>query len=86
MTANILRGCAAESCDRTFRQEHGGAVPGGPFPGTHAESGDVRLCEHGKVWLYTRTEGWSIDLWVRLHPLASPIRYRRALRALERAR
>lgn len=83
---NILSGCAATSCHRTWHFEYGASVPGGPFPGTHARAGDVRRCEHGKVWLFHRLapHGSWFDMWERIHPLSEPIVYRRAIRALAR--
>lgn len=85
MSANILRGCAATDCHRTFHFEHGGALPGGPFPGTSGKPGDVRRCEHGKVWRYRRTEtgGSWIDVWERVSRFWEPFVYRRAIRALD---
>lgn len=74
-------------CSRTFRHEHGSALPGGPFPGTAAEPGDVRRCEHGRIWCYRETN-WGltaasgIDVWEQLAWWWEPIRYARAVRAL----
>lgn len=73
-------------CARTFRGQHGAALPGGPFPGTQGEPGDVRRCEHGRVWAFdeprSRFEWPTFDLWESLGPLSTPIRYRRAVRSL----
>ena len=74
MTASILRGCRAANC------AHECWRPG-------AGPGDVRRCEHGKVWLYDReVEGRFFNTlirWRRVHPLWEPITYRRAVRALK---
>ncbi len=78
MSANILRGCDAANCDRTFALEHGAALPGGPFPGTCASRGDVRVCEHGKVWIFVYCEGYRIDVWRRVSRFLEPLTYRRA--------
>ncbi len=86
--ANILtdRQTCARECSSTWRHEHGASVPGGPFPGTMAEPGDVRRCEHGKYWQFDRTSVGTFftthDLWRRLHPMLSPIAYVRARKAL----
>lgn len=72
-------------CRKTWRQEYGGAVPGGPFPGTYAQPGDVRVCEHGKYWEYapdaTPPGDYTFDHWRRLD-WATPIRLHRAKTAL----
>ncbi len=80
------RGCRHE-CQTTWRWEHGASVPGGPFPGTMADPGDVRRCEHGRVWVATGRVAKSYfftehDVWERLTTWGSPLRYRRAVRAL----
>lgn len=86
-TANIRTagGCRRE-CRSTWRYEHGGAQPGGPFPGTLGSQGDVRRCEHGRLWLFNRTRrdgfGNRHDEWTRLRWWLSPLRYRRAVAAL----
>lgn len=82
MSANILRGCAASGCDRTFTSEHGGALPDGPFPGTFGSDGDVRRCEHGHIWTFVGREGYRIDTWRRVSRFWEPITYRRAITAL----
>lgn len=68
-------------CARTFHREHGEALPGGPFPGTWGEPGDVRRCEHGRIWGFAST-GTFIDLWEPVSVFWTPIRYLRAARAL----
>jgi hypothetical protein len=86
MSANVstAREVCERECARTFHGEHGGALPGGPFPGTNGHEGDVRRCEHGRVWefepqvLYTA----GIDVWRLISPWWEPLRYRRAVRAL----
>lgn len=83
MSANVLRGCDAARCHRTFAHKHGGALPGGPFPGTNGKDGDVRRCEHGKVWAFVRCEGYRIDVWRRLSRFWEPLAYRRAAAALD---
>lgn len=42
--------------------------------------GDVRRCEHGRLWLYRW--GAFINYWSRLRPWLNPLAYRRAVRAL----
>lgn len=73
-TANVRtpRQRCHDTCSRTFRHEHGASVPGGPFPGTLADPGDVRRCEHGRLWTfdpYTSRGDYRIDHWRRLYPL-----------------
>ena len=80
--SNILRGCAAERCHRTFTHEHGGALPDGPFPGTMGSQGDVRRCEHGKVWIFVGCEAYTIDVWREVSRFWEPITYARAVRAM----
>ena len=84
--ANILtsRQQCRRECSRTFHFEHGGALPGGPFPGTAGDPGDIRRCEHGRMWRFVGTErgGNWIDLWEPLSPVWNPIAWRRARRAL----
>jgi hypothetical protein len=74
----------ASKCSRTFRGEHGQAVPGGPFPGTQAEEGDVRRCEHGRIWAYVKQtpNDYTIDHWEQLSRFWNPVRFARAARAL----
>ena len=76
--------CARE-CRKTWRNEYGGSVPGGPFPGTHAQPGDVRRCDHGKYWEYapdaTPLGDYTFDHWNRLD-WSTPIRLHRAKSAL----
>lgn len=62
-------------CGRTFRQIH---------EATWGEPGDVRMCAHRRVWIFREEERVHIDVWERLNPLTSPIRYVRAVRALRR--
>lgn len=82
MSANVLRGCDATACHRTFTADHGGAVPGGPFPGTFGSKGDVRRCEHGRVWIFARSEAYRIDIWRPVSRFWEPVIYRRAIREL----
>lgn len=81
MTANVLKGRCAYDCQRTWHSEHGGALPGGPFPGTGGGPGDVRRCEHGRLWIYKATDH-PMDYWRRLSWFWEPITYRRAQAAL----
>ncbi|WP_280499386.1 hypothetical protein [Nocardia cyriacigeorgica] len=75
-------------CASTHRYEHGGSRPGGPFPGTHAEPGDVRRCEHARYWRYTHTSrGFffqTFDRWELLSRFWNPILVRRARRAIQK--
>jgi hypothetical protein len=59
-------------------------VPGGPFPGTQAEAGDVRRCEHGRIWSYVKDVpfDYTIDHWETLSWFWNPVRFARAVRAL----
>ena len=85
MTANITRPSCRRDCARTWRYEHGASCPGGPFPGTFGSEGDVRRCEHGRIWLYRPDcyhHGSNFDIWRRLTPWGNPILHRRAVRAL----
>ncbi|WP_191304369.1 hypothetical protein [Lentzea cavernae] len=68
----------------TFRGEHGAAMPGGPFPGTSGEPGGVRRCEHGQVWVFEKDDVYGFDHWEWLSRVWNPVRYRRAVRALQR--
>lgn len=87
--ANVRKGRCRYECRSTWRYEHGGSVPGGPFPGTMAGPGDVRLCQHGDVWEYARTytDGFfnERDAWARLSRFWQPLARRRALAALATA-
>lgn len=82
------QGCDRE-CRSTFRYEYGGAMEGGPFPGTMADPDDVRRCEHGRIWIFTETvTGYfynRLDLWRPISRWWEPIAYRRAARALRPA-
>lgn len=54
----------------------------------HVSIGDVRRCEHGKVWRatgYKRESRFflSLDEWESLSRWRNPVLYRRAVRALE---
>ena len=71
--------CALK-CRNTFRTSYG---PDGSLPGTFGKPGDVRRCDHGRVWTFT-DESYGLDYWMRLSPVLSPIRYLRAIRALRR--
>jgi hypothetical protein len=86
--ANISeRGTCRSECGVTWHSEHGGSVPGGPFPGTHGGPGDVRRCEHGSVWLWEeefQNRYWCfMDRWRRLHPFWNRRQYRQAVAALD---
>ncbi|WP_063023686.1 hypothetical protein [Nocardia niwae] len=88
MKANILttKQRCADNCHSTWRYEHGASQPGGPFPGTMADPGDVRRCEHGKYWKYRYTSTGAFfnkfDRWERLSWLWTPVDMCRAWRAL----
>jgi len=78
LTANIVtkRQACARHCAYTYWRNHG-----------PVDTGDVRRCEHGKVWVATGRQRESIyfhvlDEWERLG-WWTPIAYRRAVRALE---
>lgn len=74
---NVLRdGCVKAECHRTFRQSKNG--------GTWGAKGDVRRCEHGRLWIYVGSERLTIDVWRRL-TLGERIRHRRAVRDLPTA-
>ncbi|NUR80782.1 MAG: hypothetical protein HOQ21_10100 [Dermatophilaceae bacterium] len=60
------------NCERTFRYIH---------DATRGEPGDVRYCDHGRVWTFDHDTG-HIDVWEWLSPVFNPIRYARAVRAL----
>lgn len=56
-----------------------------------SRQGDVRVCKHGKVQVRTETysrriAGPSTDWWRDLHPVFTPILWRRAKAALGQAR
>ena len=79
MTANDLT--ERERCDRECH-------PGDRAHGWD-EEGDVFRCEHGVIRRCWRETGWGHWLnrrrcWTRLSPWLNPIRYRRAVAALER--
>jgi len=85
VTTNI-RGCR-ENCRLTWRYEHGGALPGGPFAGTLASAGDVRVCEHGATWVATGTISTSTfytqhDVWLRVSRWSNRAYWKRARRAV----
>lgn len=85
--ANLLAGTCAHECKTTWAVEHGGALPGGPFPGEYAREGDVRRCEHGKVWEYDPVDSsYRINHWRQLHWFWDGAKYRRAVRLLAAAR
>lgn len=65
-------------CQRTWAVEHGGGLPGGPFPGIDGEPGDARRCPHGRLWLYDGPDGHRFATWRPLSRLFEP---RRAWRA-----
>lgn len=84
MSAHIRPTGCRVNCRTTWRHEYG---PGRSLPGTHATRGDVRRCEHGNLWVATGRTLESCyftdhDEWERLTRWGSPIRYRRAVRAL----
>lgn len=83
MTASIRKeGCRYE-CSTTWRGDHG---PDRSIPGTYASEGDVRQCEHGRLWLFTgeaQSRYFTVhDCWRRLSRWWDPIVFRRAKRAL----
>lgn len=84
MSANIRTGCRYV-CASTWRDSHG---PSHSLEGTHAEHGDVRYCEHGRLWRYIGTREnqffCQMDCWKRI-TRAEPIIHRRAIRALAAA-
>lgn len=84
--ANVLRGQCLHECSVTWHCEHGGALPDGPFPGTDGESGDVRRCEHGRLWLFTRSRENSfyclMDCWRPINRWLEPRLYRKTQRLL----
>ena len=86
MSTNIYGGRCQYDCASTWRYEHGGSLPGGPFPGTGGRAGDVRRCEHGNVWIFSEVRESRYytkhDIWRRLNPLWDRREYRRALAAL----
>lgn len=86
---NILtsRQHCRRDCSRTFHSTYGGALPGGPFPGTMGTLGDVRRCEHGRLWQFAEIHygGNWIDRWEPLSRFWNPIAWRRASRALTEA-
>lgn len=75
--------CCQRNCSVTFRHEHGQALSNGPFSGTNGEPGDVRCCEHGRIWGFA-VSNMRIDQWELLSPLWTPVQYRRAVRALRK--
>lgn len=85
--ANVREGVCRHECSRTFHGEHGGALPGGPFPGTSGSPGDVRRCDHGRLWVYadSRENGFYclIDVWRPISRWWEPVLYRRARRLLD---
>lgn len=91
MTANAFtdRQACAHHCRTTRKLTGGRDQRDGPYPGTYGEPGDVRRCEHGRVWLWRgTTEGMffqPLDVWRRISRFGEPVRYRRAVRAIEAA-
>jgi len=86
VNANVKAGRCKFECSKAWKGEHGSAVPGGPFPGTHGSEGDVRRCEHGRIWSYVGGDAsYQFDHWERLRWWEFPMRYRRAVRALRAA-
>lgn len=83
---NILKGTCDHDCSSTWRYAHGASVPGGPFPGTKADEGDVRRCEHGRIWLFAgvKEDGYwnKFDQWRPVSRWLQPRVYRRAERVL----
>ena len=77
MSANLLDGECRYECAKTWRYKHGDSLPDGPFPGTLAERGDVRRCEHGQVWLFAgvRKDAFfnDFDHWRRVSRLTEPL-------------
>lgn len=59
----------ADGCSKTKRDVTAGRV------------GDVRRCEHGRLWQWGARGGY-MDIWSRLSWGIEPIKYRRAVRAL----
>lgn len=83
MSANILRGRCANDCRVTWHSDHG---PDRETPGTSGSPGDVRRCEHGRIWIYEQTFTnrfyCAMDRWHRVSRFFEPITFRRAVRAL----
>ena len=73
MSANIRtsRGDHRRYCTRPRFEVHEWGRPG-----------DVRRCEHGRVMLGYEVPGTVPPYWMDLSPIFTPIRYRRAIRAL----
>lgn len=83
MSANLLAGTCRHECARTWAVEHGGALPGGPFPGHWGSKGDVRRCEHGRLWLWQECpRPHSVNYWRRISRFWEPLVYRRAAKAI----
>lgn len=54
-------------------------------PGTCAEPAEARRCHHHRVWVCVDTVEIgraAVDVWERLSPVWTPVRYRRARAAL----
>lgn len=83
--ATILtsRGCRDE-CAITWRYSHGSAWD--TRPGTNGYPGDVRRCEHGRLWIFerhfTNTYYCEMDRWQPISRWWRPLLYRKASRAL----
>lgn len=45
--------------------------------------GDVRKCEHGKLWYWDTADG-GVDYWRPLSPIWTPIVYKRAIAAFNK--
>jgi hypothetical protein len=84
MSVTIRRPNCRRDCRQTWRHEHGAALPGGPFPGTLAQEGDVRRCEHGRIWYCPKepSDASNFDQWERLTWWGTPIRYQQARKSL----
>lgn len=71
---NEREGRCLHECRVTWNGEHGGSLPGGPFPGTSGKPGDLRVCEHGRVWRYAETFTnrfyCQMDRWTRVSRLS----------------
>lgn len=75
------REACLRSCRTTFWRWEQDKPDGNPFP----KLGDVRRCEHGRIWTATQERTWGLlncDIWGPLSRFWSPIRYARAIRAL----
>ena len=81
-TGNIQRECE-DGCSVTWHTDYG---PNGSLPGTRGAHGDVRRCDHGRVWLYEETfmnrYYCSMDRWRALSKFRNWRLHKRAVRAL----